>query len=248
MKRLRPIAKSILPAPLVRRLRRHLSRRRCSKVLDLWAHSESVLSGKPVDPRGEPTPWFTYAAIAFLSQFDYSEKAVFEWGAGASTLFWSRRARHLVSVEHDRDWIERVRAAQPETDVRLLHETNARRYCLAVEREGRQFDVISVDGLFRADCAQLAAKYLAPGGIIVFDNAEEFISTCHSLRGRGFVQIDFSGFGPVRDSPWTTSIFLRGQFSFHPRGDRQPQPVPGSASVQLDTDPRLGSAGIASGA
>ena len=240
MSRLRPLVKSILPTPIVDLIRRRLSHQRCSDVLDSWAHSKSVLRGVPVDANGAPTPWLTYGATAFLSQFDYSTKRVFEWGAGASSAYWARRALEVLSVEHDPEWIAKVRPGLPE-NARVIHETDPERYSRAIERTGRPFDVISIDGLFRRDCAQLAVRHLAAGGILVFDNSEEFIATCHEVRRDGLVQIDFSGFGPVRDSPWTTSIFLRGEFAFTPIGGHQPKPVPGSAFYQLDSDPRLGS-------
>ena len=240
MSRIRPLAKRILPAPVVRYIRRRLSRRRCSAVLDSWAHAESVLTGVPVDSTGSPTPWLTYPAIAFLNQFDYSEKAVFEWGAGASSSFWSRRARLLITVEHDGEWIAKVRPKLG-ASAQLIQETDPASYCRSIERLGHRFDVISIDGLHRADCAEMAVRHLASGGMIIFDNSDEFIATCLRVRQHGFLQIDFSGLGPVRDSPWTTSIFLRGEFGFRATSDRQPQPLPGSSSVQLDADPRIGS-------
>jgi hypothetical protein len=246
MSAFRSLSKSVLPSPVVRLVRRWLSRRRCSEVLDSWAHFDSVLSGVAADAAGEATPWFTYGAIAFLSQFDYSNKTVFEWGSGASSLYWARRALQVVSVEHDAEWIARVRP-RLSANVRLLHETDPGSYCRAIEQAGRQFDVISVDGRFRRDCVRIAVRCLAPGGLIVFDNSEEFIATCQKVRSNGLIQIDFSGFGPVRDSPWTTSIFLRGELALRPIGDRQPQPLPGSASIQLDEDPALGSSGLAGG-
>jgi len=78
-------------------------------ILFHYGWLRSLRSGKPVDAEGNPLPWITYPCIDFLKQFDYSNKSVFEWGSGQSTLFWSARAKRVVSVEADPVWVERVK-------------------------------------------------------------------------------------------------------------------------------------------
>lgn len=34
---------------------------------------------------------------------------VFEYGSGGSTLFWASRVSSVISVEHDRDWYQKLR-------------------------------------------------------------------------------------------------------------------------------------------
>jgi hypothetical protein len=50
----------------------------------------------------------TFAAIELLESVVRAESTVFEYGAGGSTVFLARRARHVVSVEHDRQWFAMV--------------------------------------------------------------------------------------------------------------------------------------------
>jgi len=73
----------------------------------------SVVNGAPVAADGEPLPWFTYPAIEYLKQFDFSDKRVFEYGAGNSSLFWASRAKEVVAVESDRRWFDRISGACP---------------------------------------------------------------------------------------------------------------------------------------
>ncbi len=40
------------------------------------------------------------------------------------------------------------------------------------------------------------------------DNTDWYPNTGRDLRAAGFWQVDFSGFGPVNDFTWTTSVFL----------------------------------------
>jgi FkbM family methyltransferase len=60
------------------------------------------------DALPEARPWITFAAAEFLSKLLSEQSRVFEFGAGGSTLFFARRVGELVTVEHDRGWIERT--------------------------------------------------------------------------------------------------------------------------------------------
>lgn len=73
-------------------------------ILFQYGWLRSLRKGKPLDQSGNPIPWFTYPAIDFINQFDFADKAVFEWGAGQSTLFWSTRAQRIISIESDAKW------------------------------------------------------------------------------------------------------------------------------------------------
>ena len=68
-----------------------------------------------VDAAGKPIPWFTYPAIDYIRQLDLSEKTIFEWGAGFSTLFWSSRAKSVISVETDPLWYSFLSRSSPRT-------------------------------------------------------------------------------------------------------------------------------------
>jgi hypothetical protein len=96
--------------------------------------------------------------------------------------------------------------------------------------------VIVVDGDWRGACAERALAALAPGGLIVLDNADWYPGTCAMLRATNLIQVDFSGFGPVNPYTWTTSLFLHRDFRARPVGERQPVPAVGSLTVTGDDD------------
>lgn len=83
-----------------------------------WARS--MAEQVPVRADGRPLPWFTYGAIEFLERVARHTDRVFEYGAGYSTLWWQDRVRSVTSVEHDGEWIERIRP-QLGVNVRLDH-------------------------------------------------------------------------------------------------------------------------------
>ena len=66
---------------------------------------------KEANPLDDQRPWITFSAIRFLDRFLSREMKVFEYGSGGSTLYFARRVGHLVSVEHDEDWLKKVREA-----------------------------------------------------------------------------------------------------------------------------------------
>lgn len=57
----------------------------------------------------EVVPWISFPALHFLQQFDLSEMFVVEFGAGASTVWFSRRAAHVTSYEFDPSYLRKNR-------------------------------------------------------------------------------------------------------------------------------------------
>jgi hypothetical protein len=67
--------------------------------------------GEFVGPGGKiipDHPWLTPAAMAFLDSILTPGSTVLETGAGGSTFWISRRAKYLVSYEHDARWYRAV--------------------------------------------------------------------------------------------------------------------------------------------
>ena len=53
-------------------------------------------------------PWISFAAVDFLENVLNGNMVVFEYGAGGSTLFFAKRVKRVVSVEHDPGWYREV--------------------------------------------------------------------------------------------------------------------------------------------
>jgi hypothetical protein len=212
------------------------------KTIRLWrllsvelGHFRSVKTGRAVDRDGQPLPWYTYPAIAFLEQFDHREKNVFEYGGGSSSLYWSERARRVVVVESDPAWYRFLEERAP-SNLTVLHELEQVRYVAAIRSVGGpdgRFDVVVLDGEHRRECAVAAAEQLSPDGMLVLDNSDWYPETCEMLRGKDFLQVDFGGIGPVNAYTWTTSLFLRRSIVLVPLDGRQPRPPVGGVRKDL---------------
>lgn len=227
-----------------------LSRRAILRIIeDEYGHRRSVKEQSVVDKEGRPLPWYTYPAIEYLSSLDLSDCAVFEWGTGFSTLYWSARAKLVHGVDHDAAWLEKVRhrlRGLSTSTLNLVH-ANGDEYVNALAAAGMRFDIIVIDGLYRLRCARVAAGHLRPGGFVIFDNSDWFPEACGNLRRAGLLQVDFHGLQPLSYNAGTTSILFHR--TFQPRGRHEYLPGRPIAGIRnsYDNDPVLGGGDARSG-
>jgi hypothetical protein len=72
--------------------------------------------------KAKTSPWMTPAAVKHLDHLLSAEDVVLELGSGASTAWYARRVRRVVSLEPNPSWAERVKAAladHPNAEVRV---------------------------------------------------------------------------------------------------------------------------------
>jgi hypothetical protein len=191
-----------------------------------WLHS--LKEGKPVDRLGGALPWFSYPCIDFLKQLDYREKSIFEWGAGHSTLFWSARAKRVVSIEHDPDWYAYLRPLLADNCELFLSTIDNEVYVDKIRDYPEGFDVIVIDGTYlgRVAGSKIAREHLKEGGFVILDNSDQSLQSARVLRDAGLLQVDFTGFCPGNGYAQTTSIFFDRNYYFHTTDEVQPHQSP----------------------
>jgi hypothetical protein len=188
------------------------------------------------DASNEPIPWYTYPAIDFLNQLDLSEKIVFEFGSGFSTLYWSKKAAKVVSLEHDVLWFNKISHNLPQ-NVKYSLETDKERYVSRVLDEEDFFDVIVVDGIERFKSAQNSLQKLKSNGFVILDNADWYPRTARYLRTQGLTQIDFIGFSPINAYVLNTSFFIKpGSLLQRQETLNAPQELIGNISQRAQDD------------
>ena len=82
------------------------------------------LKGIPNNNEGL-VPWITYPAFRQLKRIVKPEFRVFEFGCGASSMWWARNVAEVVSVEHDAAWAARVINEKPHNLTVIVREMNA---------------------------------------------------------------------------------------------------------------------------
>jgi hypothetical protein len=170
----------------------------------------SFLERQPVNREGEPIPWLTHAFSAFLTPRLRPGMKMLEFGAGHSTIFYSKILNSITSIESDPGWVDRVRQQVNSERVNLILRDGSEYWeCLAELNEC--FDIIIVDGKYRFECARTALNYLTPAGVIVLDNSSlaEYQPIYPLLQNAGFRNIDFFGPPPGKRRFSCTTVFYR---------------------------------------
>lgn len=202
------------------------------KFIELWQNDfaiERTIDEKCcVDKDNNPIPWYTYPAIEYLSQFDYNDKKVFEFGVGYSSLFWAKRALSVISVEDNDEWYQKWLNNFNEPNLTLKQRDEGEPYYNAISEDNIKYDIIIIDGKYRSECAKTAVQSLNAGGIIILDDSDrvntsiEYKSAIETLRQHDLIQIDFFGFCPMNNYTKTTSLFLSRDFNFKSCYEVQP--------------------------
>jgi hypothetical protein len=203
----------------------------CSNILR-YGHGfvASTNLSEPKDASGGWIPLFTYPCIEYLQQFDLRQKTVFEWGAGASTLYWMQRAKSVTSIENNKQWFDAMSGMKNDRVRLILDESD--QFPFQIRNEAEKFDVIVIDSHgYRYDCAVEACSRLAPGGVIILDNSDWHPVTASVLKNSGLIQVDFSGFKVTENHASTTSVFLHRDFDFPTLQARQPAYCIGSKPI-----------------
>ena len=203
-----------------------------NKFIQMWkddfAITRTIDEQLCVDKDSNPIPWYTYPAIEYLSQFDYSAKKIFEFGCGNSSKYWARQAAKVVSVEDNPTWYAKwqTELTAPNQIVLLRNEDSG--YEGAILETEELFDVIIVDGKRRAECCSTALQRLAPGGLIILDDSDrvntskEYQNSIATLRAANLLQVDFYGFCPMNCYTKATSLFFSRDFAFTSKYEVQP--------------------------
>ena len=126
------------------------------QVLCKYGFIKSKKTNMIIDNDENAIPWYTYPAIEFLKKFDYSEKEIFEYGSGFSSVFWSEKCKKLISIESNNKWYEEVKKYNL-INQELIYEENEIEYAKNIYRRDK-YDVIIIDGIRRDLCAKEAIK------------------------------------------------------------------------------------------
>jgi hypothetical protein len=173
-------------------------------------------------------PWWTYRSADEVQAFLLGRRKarVFEFGAGASTIWLAKRAAEVVSVEHDLEFADNLAAhldrwpsvtlhavaPSPRTDTSTATSQRAGyerssfdEYVDTINRVGGLFDLIVIDGRAREACLANSIEHLAADGILVFDNSnrDRYRS---AIEESGLHERLLHGWCPSLPTPSTTSL------------------------------------------
>lgn len=167
------------------------------------------------------TPWYTDKSIIFLEEYlkKIEKSKVLEFGCGGSTFWLSTRVDSLISIEHDKDWINDVKKQIKTNNVEFIfHDAKEiekgsdlvnKSYNDIINKfQDSYFDAILVDGRNRVECLKESDRLLKVGGLMLLDNAEreEYKEAVEFYKHNKCYKF-------VQDDPqigWTTIIWIKG--------------------------------------
>lgn len=172
-------------------------------------------------------PWLTYDAIDWLESYLTKDMVVFEWGSGGSTLYFARKVKRVISVEHEQGWYELVKKSlvrqSLDNKVEYLYQSPVKlprqlkysgrsfaQYCQLInEYSDNSFNLVLVDGRARNDCLKLAKRKVCPGGYLMLDNSDRSKYEIGIKEIKNWPRHDFFGIGPFNSYCWQTSIWQK---------------------------------------
>ena len=182
-------------------------------------HFRSSFARAAVDRQGEPIPWYTYPCIEFLNHRDFSNASVLEFGGGQSTIWWGRRAKRVLCLEDNAEWLGGLRQrVSPAVELRQASMASPQACVDSINEavQDQRFDVVVIDGLWRDHLISIAARVVSDTGIIICDNSEGY-GFQQRFSGYDFMRVDFYGYVPGLVQPHCTSIYFKpGAAALHP--------------------------------
>jgi predicted O-methyltransferase YrrM len=146
-------------------------------------------------------PWLTKQANEMLATYLRKTDVGLEWGSGRSSIWFAKRVGHLTSVEHNRDWFEKVGGMLTEQSIENVSyhhfpkdmnpaEAGASGYVRVTDSlDPESLDFALIDGTYRDHCAIAVLDRIKPGGVMIIDNVERYLpSESHSPNARSHAQ------------------------------------------------------------
>lgn len=120
-------------------------------------------------------PWFTKSFLDELVTWDLKDKVVFEYGLGASTIWWAKKCKRIEGVENNFNWwlsvCEKLRELKLFNCMMYSHKY--KQEFIASVYSDWDYDIVVIDGEpieWRDDCIKPALDCLKPNGILIIDN------------------------------------------------------------------------------
>jgi predicted O-methyltransferase YrrM len=191
----------------------HLRKAQLEKNRKGWM--KSFLEGFSQDENGNAVPWMTYPAIEFLQENLRKTDEVFEFGAGASTIFFSQRVKKVVTLETNKKWYEIITQMLADLDIKnvelILMSDGLKNsaYENFAKNRAEKFDFIVVDSLKRFECATISTAALKQGGTMLLDDSERknYQKIFKFFAEKNFQQTDFFGVAPAQLRIKNTTVF-----------------------------------------
>ncbi|WBL41307.1 hypothetical protein PBT90_11120 [Algoriphagus halophytocola] len=181
-----------------------------------------VNTNSPVSSFEKGLPWISYGSLKFLEKRINKEMKVFEYGSGGSTIYFSRKVKQVISIEHNQEWYSSLKIKLKELGINnvkldlispekinslaskaiksqsspIWENYDFTKYVNSINSyENSYFDLIVIDGRVRIECLKNSLNKLKSGGYLLFDNSER--ERYQNELGKLKTWVSYKNYGPV---------------------------------------------------
>ena len=180
---------------------------------------KSFLEGLSQDEHGSALPWMTYPFIEFITEKLQPHHIIFEFGSGASTLFFAPKVQKIVALESNKKWHKIIQVKLGEASINNVELTlmedalENSAYENYAKNSSEKFDFIIIDSLKRFACAQNVISALKPSGSVILDDSERtnYKKIFDFFAENNFQKQDFFGIAPGQFRIKNTTIFSKNE-------------------------------------
>jgi predicted O-methyltransferase YrrM len=159
-----------------------------------------------------PYPWLTYRFIKWASRNFKKDTTLLEFGSGNSTMFFSKLCNHVISIEHNKDWYEKVKGFISDSNVlnvNLYYKSGDEYIDFAKSLPDNYLDIVLIDGVNRCQCFLAVLDKVKDNGLIILDNAERKEYDLIHERLKSKKTLIFQGLSPYNMKITTTKIWIK---------------------------------------
>lgn len=192
-----------------------LAKSQLEKYKEGWI--KSFCNSFSQDEYGNSLPWMTYPFIEFISDKLNKSHKIFEFGFGASTLFFAKKVRKVVAIESNAMWFQMMQIKikdQSIDNIEIILMEDALlnlKYEKSAVDYNEKFDFIFIDSLKRFECAKNSIAALKKEGMLILDDSQRkgYKKIFNFFEEQGFKKQDFVGIAPGQLKLKNTTVFTK---------------------------------------
>lgn len=122
-------------------------------------------------------PWLVREAVLYLDNLLTKESVGLEFGSGRSTIWFAKRIKKLISIEHDKNWFDKIESEIKKQNINNIDyrlKTEKKYTDIFNEIKDNSLDFVLVDGLLRDVCVKKSIPKIKNGGLLIIDNINWF--------------------------------------------------------------------------
>lgn len=161
--------------------------------------------------------WMATSEIQCIEKYINGKDTMLEWGAGGSTLHFSKFVKNYYSIEHNGEWFQNVKNNVP-INVKIHHvpsdsprtiptqKHQFETYINYIDTMGiSKYDCILIDGRGRGWCAEKALNYIDENSIV-------FIHDYFNRPSYFIVETWYEKIDEVRNTQQTLVVLKKKQY------------------------------------